>query len=180
MVRGMIKSVVEGVIKRFSATGMIGQDIDDREYLQHYGYTSRPLEGAEAVIIRDGNHIVMIASDDRRYRIKLEAGEVALYDDLNQKVHLTRTGIEVESPAKITATAPLIEAHASTSATVFSPAINLGDQRAELLALIDERLLALFNNHTHDGVQTGGGTSGKPNSGSLTLANCCTTVTKAK
>ena len=108
MIRAIIKSVVEGVIKRFSATGIPGQSFDDREYLQHYGYTSRPLEGAEAILVREGNHIVMIASDDRRYRIALEAGEVALYDDLEQKVHLTRSGIEVQSPTQIKATAPQI------------------------------------------------------------------------
>lgn len=179
MIRAIIKSVVEGMIKRFSATGLPGQTFDDREYLQHYGYTSRPLPGAEGILIREGNHIVMIASDDRRYRIRLEAGEVALYTDEGDKVHLKRNReIEVVGGNKITVTTQVATITASTSATVTSPVINLGGDRAGLQALVDERVLALFNGHTHSGVQAGSGNSGAPNT-ALTLANCCTDVTKA-
>jgi len=69
LIRGIIQSVVEGVIKRFTAAGRPDETIANREYFQHYGYTSRPLPGAEAIIIQEDNHIIMIASDDRRYRI---------------------------------------------------------------------------------------------------------------
>lgn len=186
MIRAIIKSVVEGVVKRFSATGLIGQDIDNREYLQHYGYTSRPLEGAEAIIIRDGNHIVMIASDDRRYRISLEAGEVALYTDEGDKIHLKRNRhIEIIGGEKITATTKVAEITATTSAAITSPVvtitaadsvtattkvatinaseycqvnspqINLGGDRDGLRSIIDERLIALFNGHSHGGYLAG-------------------------
>jgi len=104
MIRGRISQVIEGVIKRFSAAGRSAETIANREYFQHYGYTSRPLAGSEGIIIREGNHIVMIASDDRRYRISLEDGEVALYDDQGQKVHLKRNNeIHVVCLGKLTA-----------------------------------------------------------------------------
>ncbi len=54
MIRGIIQSVFEGVIKRFTASGRADETITDREYFQHYGFTSRPLAGAEAIIIREG------------------------------------------------------------------------------------------------------------------------------
>lgn len=158
MIRAIVKSVVEGVIKRFSATGLPGQLFDDREYLQHYGYTSRPLEGAEAILIREGNHIVMIASDDRRYRIALEAGEVALYDDLEQKVHLTRSGIEVQSPTQIKATAPLVEVIASTKVVMTTPLLEVSGQIRAGGDVTDHagdtgksmaQMRATYNQHTH-------------------------------
>lgn len=170
MIRGVVKNVVEGVIKRFTAIGRADETISDREYLQHYGYTSRPLEGAEIIIIREGNHYLAIASDDRRYRIRLEEGEVALYDDLGQTVRLTRDGIVVESPKRIDATAPEV--------TVTADEINLGGDRNGLLALVDERIIALLNTHTHTGVQPGLGESGAIKI-PLTKPAVCTTITKA-
>jgi phage baseplate assembly protein V len=127
MIRGVVKSVLEGVIKRFSASGRSDETITDREYFQHYGYTSRPKAGAEIIIIREGGHFVAVASDDRRYRISLEEGEVALYDDLGQKVHLTRSGINVTSPLKITATAPNVDIVASVQVSITSPLVQISD-----------------------------------------------------
>lgn len=161
MIRGIIISCVEGMIKRFAAAGLI--NVADREYMQHYGYTSRPKDGAEVVYIVEGNVVIAIASDDRRYRLKIEEGETALYDDLGQKVHLTRSGIVVESPKPVTVTAP---------------EINLGGDSDTLRALIDERLLTLFNTHTHSGILPGPGTS-LPPTVPITDIMTCTTVTKA-
>lgn len=187
MIRGIIISVLEGVIKRFSASGRAGETFTDREYFQHYGYTSRPKPGAEGIIFREGNHIIMVASDDRRYRIAIEEGEVALYDDQGQVIKLKRgKEIHIYGCDKLTAdvavettvTSPVATVVASTSCQVTSPIINLGGDRDGLLALIDERLLVLFNNHAHGGVQPGSGISSGPST-TLTQANTCTTITKA-
>lgn len=179
MIRGIIVSVLEGVIKRFSASGRAGESFTNREYLQHYGYTSRPQPGAEAIIIREGNHIVMIASDDRRYRISIEEGEVALYTDEGDKIHLRRNRIiEIAGGEQVIVTTKVAEIVATTRCQVTSPEINLGGNRSVLKALIDERLLALFNSHTHSGVQVGGGSTGTPNT-TLSLASTCTSITKA-
>jgi phage gp45-like len=124
MIRAIIIQVLEGVIKRFSASGRPDETLANREYFQHYGLTSRPLAGAEGIVIREGNHIVMIASDDRRYRLAIESGEVALYDDLEQRVHLTRDGIMVVSPLRIDAQAPVIRAEATEKIEAAAPLID--------------------------------------------------------
>jgi phage baseplate assembly protein V len=104
VIRGIIKSVTEGVIKRFTASGRPDETITNREYLQHYGFSSIPLAGAEAILIKEDNHIVMIASDDRRYRVGLEAGEVCLYTDEGDQIRLKRDKeIYVKSGNKLTA-----------------------------------------------------------------------------
>lgn len=134
MIRGIIQQVVEGVIKRFTASGRSDETITDREYCQHYGFTSRPLEGAEAIIINEGNHFVMIASDDRRYRIALEEGEVALYTDEGDHIRFKRgSELYVKSNNKLTATVayeaditcPLVTVNASQEMIYNTPLLQV-------------------------------------------------------
>lgn len=70
------------------------------EHFEPYGYTAHPHPGAEvlaAFFDGDRSHGIVIVAADRRYRLKnLAAGEMAIYDDLGQKVHLTRTGIVID------------------------------------------------------------------------------------
>jgi phage gp45-like len=117
MVRTIISSVTEGVIKRFSGSGRPDETFTNREYFQHYGFTSRPLKDAEGILIKDGNNIILIASDDRRYRIQVEDGEVALYTDEGDKIHLKRNKeINISSGGKVIVNAAnLIEFNTGTT-----------------------------------------------------------------
>lgn len=81
---------------------------DSVERFQNYGMTSFPLPGAEGVMVCvSGNrdHGIVIAMDDRRYRIKgLQAGEVALYTDEDLEDHkhriIFKRGGTIEALAK--------------------------------------------------------------------------------
>lgn len=92
-------------LQTVQASLMADEVLDDVERVQQYGFTSVPLPGAEAVLVFVGgnrDHGLVIATDDRRFRLKgLPGGEVAIYDDLEQKVHLTRTGIVVHSTGTV-------------------------------------------------------------------------------
>ena len=81
---------------------------DDLEHVEPYGFTSEPLPEAEAFTLffdGDRSHGIVFTIADRRYRLKpLKAGEVAIFDDLGQKVHLTREGLEVYTPGWLHAT----------------------------------------------------------------------------
>lgn len=101
--RAVIKLVNDGLkLQELQIVGLSGETLDGVERFQEYGFTSNPKAGAEAVTLSVGgnrSHTVIVAVDDRRYRLKgLESGEVALYDDLGQKIVLKRDRIEVESP----------------------------------------------------------------------------------
>jgi phage baseplate assembly protein V len=89
-------------VQRLQVEGAAGELRDDVEHLEPYGLTAHPVPGAEVVVLTPGgapDHAVVVVCGDRRYRLKgLAQGEVALYDDLGQKVHLTRTGIRVQAP----------------------------------------------------------------------------------
>lgn len=94
---------------------VLGNEVLDRvERFQQYGFTSVPHAEAEAVVLALGGdraHGIAIAVDDRRYRLKnLPGGEVALYDDQGQTVHLMRDGIRIETdrPNGVAITAPIV------------------------------------------------------------------------
>lgn len=81
---------------------------DDLEHVEPYGFTSEPHPEAEAFTLffdGDRSHGIVFTIADRRYRLKpLRTGEVAIFDDLGQKVHLTRDGLEVYTPGWLHAT----------------------------------------------------------------------------
>lgn len=83
---------------------------DDLEHVEPYGLTSEPLDDEQpeafaAFFGGDRSHGIVFCVADRRFRLKpLKPGEVALYDDVGQKVHLTRDGIEVKTPGWLKAT----------------------------------------------------------------------------
>ena len=98
---------------------------------QEYGMTSHPHPGAEVITLSLGGareHMVVIAVDDRRYRLKaLAQGEVALYDDRGAKVHLTRTGLELVDPVEVRISAPKIDLNAPLVIANGSPISRVGD-----------------------------------------------------
>lgn len=130
------------------------ETLTDVEHREPYGYTSRPHQGAEAVVISLGgntSHSMVLMVGDRRYRLKgLKEGEVALHDDQGNVVHLQREQILVNAVQKLQITAPETAINSNltvTGNTVFNGQVSANGKR------IDET-------HKHTGVQSGGSTSG--------------------
>lgn len=75
-------------VQRAQLEALEGEIHDEVERFQHYGYTSRPHPGGEAVFVALGGiraHSVIVADDDGRHRPRdLETGEVCLYTDEDQ------------------------------------------------------------------------------------------------
>ena len=87
---------------------------EDVERFQNYGFTSHPHPGAEAVaacVAGSRDHVLVIAVDDRRYRLRsLAQGEVAIYTDEGDKIVLKRGGvIEVTASTRVVLAAPLVQ-----------------------------------------------------------------------
>ncbi|MFP3944635.1 MAG: phage baseplate assembly protein V [Alphaproteobacteria bacterium] len=148
--RAVIRIVNDALkMQEVQAASFSGEVLGGVERFQNYGFTSVPLNGAEGIVLALGgarSHSVVICVDDRRYRLKpLSAGEVALYDDLGQKVHLKRDQIHIESPAKVTVEAPEV--------LVDSPSVDLGGTGGPAVARVGDTVA--------DGVITSG--SGKVN-----------------
>jgi phage baseplate assembly protein V len=135
IVREQIDRALRGVRQAFRAVGtrnthgpVIGLQMQGLageqvvgELAQHYGFTSAPLPGAEFIALPIGGsskHVVVIATEDAQYRLRVKDGEVALYTDEGDHVHLKRGRvIEVETETllvkaskKVRFETPMIEA----------------------------------------------------------------------
>lgn len=139
-------------IQQLQVRALAGEELDRVERHQEYGFTSRPHPGAEGVMVSVGGlrgHSLVIAVEDRRYRLSgLQAGEVALYDDQNQAVHLKRSGIEIttQGPDGVKIHAPKVhvvtqEARLQAqSAVVDAGAISLGTGDARPIARVGDKV----------------------------------------
>lgn len=107
--RGVLRSVNDSNGRQQLQVELLkGELRDGVERMQNYGFTSHPKGGDVAVAFIGGNReqgIVLIA-DDRRYRISLEPGEVAIYDDLGNKIELLRDMVKVTAVLKVQVDAP--------------------------------------------------------------------------
>lgn len=133
--RAIVRLVNDGLkLQSVQVELLDGEAQDDVERFQNYGVTSRPKDGAEAVIVCVGglrSHAIAIVVDDRRFRLRqLEEGEVALYDDLGQVVYLKREGIMLSSPLKVTVEAPEVLVHSNN--------VNLGGTGGAAVARVGD------------------------------------------
>lgn len=86
-----------------------GELREDVERVQNYGLAVHPHAGADAIILclsGSREQAVAIVVDDRRYKLNLQAGEVALYDDLGNRVQLLRDMVRVDAVQHLEVTAP--------------------------------------------------------------------------
>lgn len=130
-----------------------GEAKESVEHFEPYGYTSRPLEGAEHVTVffgGDRSHGVTLMVADRRYRLQgLLSGEVALHDDLGTRLVLKRGGvIEIVASTKVRMVTPLLE--------VTGEIKDLCDTTGKTMS----NMRSIYNGHTHTDPQ--GGTTGTP------------------
>lgn len=106
-----------------------GESQDGVERFQQYGLSAHPHPGAEALVAFVGglrSHGVVLAVEDRRYRLKgLQQGEVALYDDLGNVVLLGREALTVTAVAKLRVEAPAVEIACETATVDASDTVSM-------------------------------------------------------
>jgi hypothetical protein len=150
MIRVKIAQIIDNAskaIKRFKAIGRPGETIENREYFQHGGFTSRPRPEAQGIVIKRGDVFIMIASDDPRHRPPLASdGDAALHADTNIYVMTKANGeIEIKTSGKV---------------KIDSGNIEIGD--GTLRKLVDERICAALNSHFHLFPANGGAPTSTP------------------
>lgn len=146
-----------GKIQRLQMRLTHGELKDGMEHLEPYGFTSCPHVGAEglaAFLGGDRSHGVVIVVTDRRHRFQnLKPGEVAIFTDEGDYIHLKRgrvidikTGtLNVSAATAVNFDTPLI--------TQSGRIVSQGDQIAGGVSQI---------NHPHAGVKQGTDQSGPP------------------
>ena len=142
---------------------LAGELADGAESFDHYGFTSVPLPGAEGIYLSVGGertHGVVIATGDRRYRLRnLQSGEVAIYDDLGHQVYLSQQGIVINGAGQnvtvMNTPLMLVESNLHVTGDILDNCNSQSDTVAGMRVK--------FNGHNHGGVQTGGGSTSGPN-----------------
>lgn len=110
--RGVVRRVTDTNGRQQLQVELLKDELrDDIEHMQNYGFTSHAKGGDVAVAFIGGNREqgIVLAVDDRRYRIALKAGEVAMYDDLGNKVELLREMVKVTAVQHAEVEAPTIK-----------------------------------------------------------------------
>lgn len=163
LMRQLSRKVLRGIVTlSYDDTGIqrlqiktLSGDVYELPRVQQYGYTSNPHAGSEGIVLMlDDAHGVVVAVDDRRYRMKgLKNGEVALYDDTGNKVHLQRSGkIHVTAPTQITFDSPL--AHFTGNLTALGQITDLSASDGISMS----QMRAKHNSHKHAENDNGGPT----------------------
>lgn len=107
--RGVLRGVDDSNGRQQVQIELLKDELRDGvEHMQNYGFTSHPTGGDVAVAFLGGNREqgIVIVIDDRRFRLSLEAGEVAMYDDQGNKIELLRDQIKITAVAKVQIVAP--------------------------------------------------------------------------
>ena len=149
--RGTSARNTHGTLIGIEMEGLAGESVSG-ELMQHYGFTSGPLPGAEFIAIPvggDSKHTVVVASEDGRYRVVIKDGEVALYTDEGDYIHMKRGRlIEIETDTlvvkaktKVRFETPLVEMSEDVKA-----AGEIADHTRTMQA---DRLI--YNGHNHGG-----------------------------
>lgn len=155
--RGTVKSVSGRIVNVITAGGELVATL-----VQQWGFASNMPAESGVVILRRGNSVIIVASDGtKRAEFDLGSGHSVQYDNFGNSVHLKgESGIEIKAvgPVKITA----------------AGGIDFGEGAR---AIIDSRIIALFNAHTHTSAAPGSPTS--PPTVPIIAQACTTTTTKA-
>lgn len=142
------------------------------ERFQQYGFTSVPLEGAEAIALSVAGsraHMVVVAVDDRRYRFKdLKPGESCVYNQHGDRVHVREDGtIDVVARTKVFVDAPEVECTGNVLVRGnlhVEGSITCDNQVSDVNGSMQE-MRDTYNSHTHGGVQAGAASTAAPSQG---------------
>jgi phage baseplate assembly protein V len=130
------------------ADALSGEQLQDAELMQHYGFTSAPPAGTMVVVLPLGGqtaHGIIIATEHASYRLRgLQSGEVALYTDEGDHVVLHRGRVvEIVAGTKLRVVSPMLECTGEIKDRCDSDGRTMSGMRA------------IYNAHTHSDPQGG-------------------------
>ncbi|HCG3094394.1 TPA: phage baseplate assembly protein [Klebsiella pneumoniae] len=158
-------------IQQVQLKGLAGEQLQDAELFQHFGFTSCPPAGTQCIVLPIGgqtSHSIIIATENGAYRLQVASGEMAIYSDEAAYVHIKRGRIvEVEcdeylvNTKKYTVKAEDYDVTATAGANFETPLLKTSDQLADGKSTLDA-MRETYDDHDHD---HGGdaGTTNKPN-----------------
>lgn len=166
--RGVLRGVTDSTKRQqLQAELLKGEVRDGIERMQNYGFTSHPTGGDVAVVFVGGNREqgIALVVDDRRYRLSMQAGEVAMYDDLGNKIELLRDMVKVTAVQHLDASAPTtkIVSDVTIEGSLTVTGNSTLNGAVATTGTITNNGKNIGSTHTHKDVQTGTASTGVPN-----------------
>ena len=175
--RGAMRSVLQSLalnlrVQRASAEVLAGEQLQDVELMQQFGFTSAPPAGTQMILLPLGGRTsasVIVATEHGSYRLQLgNQGEVAIYNLWGDHVWLKQDRtMDVVAGLKVAITSPLVTMSGNltvagniTSAANIMAAGNVADAGG-VKTMAGMR--TVYNGHTHTDPQ--GGAVGTPSGG---------------
>lgn len=161
--------ISRAVVSRSDAAGglqrlqlkVLRDETREVEHAEPYGFTARPLKGAEAIAAAIGGargHLLCLVASDRRHRKRnLAEGEVALYTDEGDELVFKRGRIvRLTAGSAVEITAPGVTVTASQSITLATPDVFATGNFAAEGEISDaagsmSEIRGVFNGHDHGG-----------------------------
>ncbi|NOT17312.1 MAG: phage baseplate assembly protein [Sulfuriferula sp.] len=164
----LVKSA--GAVQLVQVDGLAGEQLQDAELFQHFGFTSNPPAGVMAIVLPIGGktaHGVVIATEHTTFRKRnLAPGEAAIYDSLGQCVYLTQAGIVIDGAGLPMTIQNTPSVTANTPQFNISGNLNVGQNIVAQGDISDHGnktmsgMRVTYNGHTHTDPQ--GGSVGTP------------------
>ena len=159
-IRQAFRGVGSGVnssapVQLFQGEALAGEQLQDNELMQHYGFTSRSPPGFMFVCVPVGGktaHGIAVATEHASYRLQgLESGEMAIYTDEGDSIILKRGHL-------IEVTTETLRITATTKVEIITPLVTTTGQVQADLDITDKvpaggksmaSMRASYNTHTH-------------------------------
>jgi hypothetical protein len=84
----------KGFSRLFSGKGSLGGDYTDRQIFQQSGFTSIPSDGAQGVVLQNGQNYICIATEDNPDNVPelQNKGDVAIYSGSDYVIKISANG----------------------------------------------------------------------------------------
>lgn len=166
IIKAKIISVTDGNYQKIvNAIGRPNEEIVNRSYFQHFGFTSRPPSGAVGIFIEDRNNLTMIASEVKAILPEggenperpemLNEGDAALYSSVDTYVKVSKEDEDIritngnKNQIRLKSTGEVEIWNSDARLKVLANGdIELGN--TPLKSLMTEDIIAKFNTHTHN------------------------------
>lgn len=112
---------------------------------------------------KDAGYVSLCFFSNVTRPLPVSSGEFWLFHKSGAFIKLTNDGkASINSTVEIDVIGPTVNVTATAAVNVTAPSINLGSNGEALHKMVTDAMVALFNSHTHSGVQAGGGNTGTP------------------
>jgi len=156
--RALVTAVGGGRAQSVQVALLAGEAKDGVEHAEPYGFTAHPHAGATALVVfvgGDRSHGIAAVVSDPRYRpADLAPGEVCVYTDQGDEIRIKRGGeLVIKAATKVRIETPLLEVTGEVRDRCDTGGRTMAEMRA------------VYDGHTHGGVQSGSASTAIPNQG---------------